>query len=249
MKMKTIKLLLKGAALILVLFYLFKNANFSDSQSLFLSLVVVVVVGYIQERTAVSKEQKEFRPFAIRISPNWRELLKDYGLFSEEKWKKIQNKSNNQKSDAYNVYTKGISFTMVQPELVFINDHNEFATRVDISERMEELKDGPGFLDYTPRFYIKNDWNGYDIGVTTPESYHKSHMAGDDLELIKVATIPYGLFKPYFGHKLTVNEHKKLEKSLKDEGWKREEYTAEDSLINWPQSITHKYFIVYYTEI
>ncbi len=245
--MQTIKLIAKFLISYLILLYI---VGFSSLQSLVISSLVI----FIYEKLKHLEKVETFSPIQVQILPNWHKLLKDYKLVDDKKWEVIE-KEVYGSGTSYNVLRQGVSFTIVRTDnqgndLIFDNNHNVFATKVDFRERIEELKEkGKGLLGYTPEFYVKQDINGYEIGISTPESFENVLINGDDNELIKVATLPYaslGLWK-YADMKFEDKD-----KIAKDFGWSKDETHEkwrEDVLYDVPDQLEHKYFTAYFRYI
>lgn len=93
-----------------------------------------------------------------------------------------------------------------------------------------------------PVLFIKEGLEGYDIGITTPESRKKSFVPGDDMELIRITTLPYCVFgMPRYRFGILKPEQRS--ELLKEHGWTEEELDSENRLLK------HKYFQVVFKHI
>lgn len=207
----------------------------------------------------------EFVPFRINIRPNWYALLKDYGLIDDQGWNELiapiitkrgeYNLLHNGIRGEYNVLRNGISFTVLQADensdLIYNDNWNTFHANVDFRERVEEIKfkNDYGMSDYSPEFCVKWHTYGYKLCITTPESFKKVHMVGDDMDLIEITTLPYCLF--YMSkYKYGVLKEDQVNFLLKKYGWERgERMDPDDDAAGFPYKVEHKYFTVYYKEI
>jgi len=218
-------------------------------------LIILIAVGaFLYYLTR--KKKIEFSPFWIQIQPNWYQLLKDYRLIDDDSWKRIGEKVEKRYKErpGYNVLEDGITFTVLKSEgnsdLVYNNNHATFHSDVDFRERISdiEMESKRKLLPFSPAFSVKWGIDGYKLSITTPESFEKVFMVGDDNDLIEITTIPYGLFhmsKYRFG----VLKQKELDKFIQKYGWTMKEQHSEESLAGWPRELEHKYFRVYYKYI
>lgn len=219
-------------------------------------IIIVILIAYLYHRT--TKKKEPMVPFWIRIEPKWYDLLKDYNLIDENTWepvlKTIQNDSNNE----YNVLQKGIFFTIIysgeDKELVYDNNRHTFHSMVNFQERIKEIKIPNKEIDrfsYSPKLWVKTGMLGFDVGITTAESFKKVIMVGDDMELIKITTIPYSIFhmKRYrFG----IAKQNQIEEQLTKNGLSRNDNHEEfkkDVLFKVADILEHKYFTIQYDYI
>lgn len=217
--------------------------------------VVVFLVMYVYQDWKSKKRKDSFAPFYIRIQPNWHELLKDYKLVDTAGWQMVMKKVGAKEGpDEYDILRRGMMFTVLksnpEEELVYNNNHNTFSSEVDFREDLGFLrKDPDDIFSFSPDVYVKWGTNGFELGVTTPESDEKVVMVGDNNDLVGITTIPYTLFgltRYRFG--IARNEAE-IEDQLKKFGWERDEATEslrQDVLYAVPTVLNHKYFTVYY---
>lgn len=194
--------------------------------------VAIVALFYLKD-----KNKDSFLPFRIHIVPKWEKLVKDYKIANDDSFfGKIP------EGVGYHILRKGVSFTVLKSNLVYRDDWCSFHSEVDFKQRIDELSSGLDFVG----FYVKWSGKGYEIGIRTPKTAGKSYMAGDDRDLVKIATLPYsefGLFK--WAHM----KKEIRDKILKDFGWTRDEPDAEWSLVDSTVGLEHEYFTVSYRYI
>lgn len=199
----------------------------------------LIIVWKIRDVDNKIVQEKEFSPIKIGIIPRWPELFKDYKLADiadeqklwEELWKKHEQCCGNK----HCIFKDGATFTLLKSKLIYSNDWSSFRTEVDFRYNIEELSEGM-FSRFG--FYVKWGKEGFDIGITTPESRKNSYHILDDRDLIKVATIPYAELKLY---KYSNVKEEVRNEALKKNGWVRE--------MDHPiplVSLKHKYFDVDY---
>lgn len=254
--MKNVKLWIKLIVALIILYYFFASIDFTETQSFFLALIVILFYDYLKGKNNIEKIEKEFEPFNIHIQPNWQKLLIDYKVIKENDWEKTSKiiHKTYEKENEYHVLKNGISFSFVKSNLVYNINHNNFSSDVDIREKIEELKEKPNkenglVMSYTPELYIKRSIEGYDIGITTAESFNKVHLVGDDNELIKIATIPFSEFWAYSGIEMNKKQLEKHNKSLKDNNWEEVNEQVDEILTTFPSHLKNKYFSVYHISI
>jgi len=198
----------------------------------------------------LNKKKGQFSPFRVWIRPKWDELLTDYKMqeqfeknMEEEKASQAQNQLVR-----FDVFKEGISFTVLKCDednnLIYNNNHHSFHTEVNFREKIERIRFPiDSHLTYSPDLFVKwsFDGSGYVLGITTPESFKKVFIVGDDKDLINITTIPYGLFG--IGRLLKPEQ---VEGQLKKYGWILEEVNLVDTCMGRPLEIKHKYFTIYY---
>ena len=153
---------------------------------------------------------------------------------------------------------KGIFFTIIysgeDKELVYDNNRHTFHSMVNFQERIKEIKIPNKEIDrfsYSPKLWVKTGMLGFDVGITTAESFKKVIMVGDDMELIKITTIPYSIFhmKRYrFG----IAKQNQIEEQLTKNGLSRNDNHEEfkkDVLFKVADILEHKYFTIQYDYI
>ncbi len=218
-------------------------------------IIVVVIFVYIYYKQ--SKKKAEFSPFHIQILPNWYELLKDHKLVDENSWKELQGKIYSDKKVGYDVLRYGISFTVLRADensdLIYNNNRQSFHSEVDFREKIEDIKipNKDIHIPYTPELWVKWGIEGYEMGITTPESFSKVIMVGDDNDLIKLTTIPYSLFQMH-KYRFGVMKPEQIEEQLKKKGLSKDETNEKfktDILFHVSDELNHKYFKIYYEYI
>lgn len=243
---------------------LFYVAHFSEVQSAALAIVGVCAIdGYRLAIKAAANDQPKFEPFWVRIEPNWYALCQDFGLFDVERWTELQSKCNAIPSE-YSILRNGFNFTMLSPTLFFSNDHNTFFSELDFKVPVEELKPEKShrpFGPFAPRFYVKRMLAGHkkdvpaiEIGLVTEESLKKSHHPADDEAEMPVAWLPEIVFFGYLSSDAyNYDTRSKIEERTKAQlaefGWTQKERDPEDSWLNWPFEIDHKYVRVTYRAV
>jgi len=247
------KLLFKAIALG-VLAFLGLRSVFSLEQAFLLALGFAVVAMAIMERDA---KQAEPARFWVRIEPNWRPLLTDYGLVTDESgWSKIQ-KHHSDHPDRWTVVRNGIGFTVLRRDLFYSNDHHYFFSEVELEVDIEGLSSAKAeFLlgDFVPRFYIKDrrDWKEHrrylEFGLITVESINQS-MSNEDSRWIPVARLPYEFFSGEYGGELSRHKLAALDRKLTDAGWKRKKRDYDDGFLRTPFEIEHRYVTMSYNGI
>lgn len=245
--LKLVVKMLVGAGII---FLVFRYAGgFSEQQSVFLALAFWVIYSVVTE----SRREDEFEPYFVSIEPKWYELLRDYKLVKDEDWKAFSDKMNALSESEYHVLRQGFRFTVLKPlpsnSLIYRDDRKHFHGNLDFRERIEEIELllPETKVPFSPSIFVKWGSEGYDIGITTPESFKKSYHPLDNLELVTVATLPYEIFRSYMTRSidyglLRINE-KAQKTAVKKHGWKTEQHDAD--LSDRPETFEHKYFWVF----
>lgn len=221
---------------------------------------IIIVVGFYYYHTYKKRKKlfDEFNPFYIHVWPNWFKIFKEYNLIkNEEEWQKITGKIKEDKTHG-NPLIQGIRFTFLKQDeksdLIYLNNYNTFHTEVNFRFPITEIEIdtekifGSRIFSFSPIFYIKWGIDGYEIGITTPESSSKIIMVGDDNDLIKISMLPYGLFHlPRYRFGILTEEQ--VEQLLKKDNWKLEEQDTEERLAKWPITLENEYFTVHYKYI
>src|SRR5688572_26026117 len=114
---RLLKALLFAAAVSAVFYFV---GGFSTMQSILLALVILLVYSDLHRRFP-----QRITPFNVVVKPHWALLLKDTGLADEEKWKAIK-PSVPERPEAYNVLHSGVSFTVLELNLIYLNHHHVF---------------------------------------------------------------------------------------------------------------------------
>ena len=153
---------------------------------------------------------------------------------------------------------------MLNGKLFYSNDLKSFFGELDFSLPVEELKPerrdhllGP----FTPQFYIKRTLTGakkdlpaIEFGLVTEESLKKSIHPRDHRDEIPIAWLPEILFFRYThpgddGYGKLKKIERQTVAQLTEFGWTQKERDPEDSWLNWPFEINHKYVQVKYRGI
>jgi hypothetical protein len=241
-----------------VFFYL---ADFSRAQSVALAIVgLCAFEGFRTALATAAKRKPEFSPFWMRIQPNWFAICHDYDLAAGEAWTTLQ-----ERRDAapvgYSILRNGFNFTMLSPTLFYSNDHQTFFGELDLKVSIEELNPEPdSILGFSPQFYIKRTVAGeknspvIEFGLVTRESLKKSFHPGDDHGDIPIAWMPESILYRYFH--ADEYDWKKMKAvdaiakaQLAEFDWMEEKRDSDDSWLNWPYEINHKYLRVKYRGI
>lgn len=226
---------------------LFYFGGFTEKQGI--TLTVLLVMGYDLLMDTRRATQEKFEPYTVWIEPKWDDLLKDYKLVKEEEWEPPNGKLEKVPEWEYRVLRDGFSFTFLKPQLfdglIYRNDRKYFRGELDFRERIEEIEIpmGEHNMKFSPTMFVRWGKEGYDIGITTPESFQKSYHPRDNLDLVTVATMPYEVFRGYENRSSFLKGTEKAQKSaLEKHGWKQEE--RDKYLADLPDSFEHKYFFV-----
>jgi hypothetical protein len=169
----------------------------------------VIIISYLFYIKAKSGNQSvssgvEFHPYWIRIFPRWEKILKDFGL-SERTMERI-----------VDTYSRGISFTVLNSELIYRDGTQSFHTSVNFYEKFNEVElpyDKPDeSKSFHPIIWIKDGKEGYEIRLTDFVHVRKNWlMPNTTRETEKIALIPYSAFN---------NELKEsMDQKLKEYGW------------------------------
>jgi hypothetical protein len=241
----TLKLALIAFIVVLILRYF---GDFTVKQSVVLAFLICVIYDLLTETRRAMQES--FEPFSVWIEPKWRDLLRDYKLVREDEWDTLSSRLEALPQDQYHVLRNGFHFTLLKPQpfdgLIYRDDRKVFRGEIDFRERIEEIElPMPDTkVEVSPTVFVKWGREGYDIGITTPESLGRSYHPRDDFGLITVATLPYAMFSAYTnrtsGSSLWETIDKPRKAALLKHGWKLNE--RDDDLPDWPETLEHKYF-------
>ncbi len=208
-------------------------------------LIVAIIYFIIKKNNDGTRVH--FRPFSVHIGPEWYPLLKEYEAIDETGWKTFQEKIDKYEEEGNrerNVISHGIRFDVLKADedydLIFNKNNKYFRSVVDFEE---EVEGAPGV-----RFRVKEGIEGYELCITTLESFKKRIMVGDDSELIKVTTIPYSVFNMP-NKRFGVTEPKFLAERLAHYGWTVKKLHGEQRFMGWPEGLNHKFFHVTYKYI
>jgi hypothetical protein len=170
--------LVKWRILLLTLAYL---ASFSIRQSIVLTLLLTLLAYSIGK--AAVKPVRRFRPYYVRVAPDWCRLLTDFKLIGKpEDWRAIHKSLNELSSTDYCVMRDGICFTVIyrsedlERELIYSNNHRAFSSEFAVKEQMNpiRIKRGQSIIEhrhneYDILFFIKPGTRGYDLGLIVPD--------------------------------------------------------------------------------
>lgn len=239
-----IKSFVIAAAAFVVLRYF---GGFSEKQSVILTVLLWLVYDLVSDMRRATQEH--FTPYTLWIEPKWRDLLRDYKLVSDDQWGSLSFRLAAIPESKYHVLRSGFRLTFLKPQpfegLIYREDRKCFNCELDFRERIEEIELplSDTHVPFSPTLFVRWGKEGYDIGITTPESFRRSNHHRDNRDLIIVATLPYETFQLYanhssnfFGKRAETSRRTALDKH----GWKLEE--RDPDLPNWPDSLEHKYF-------
>jgi hypothetical protein len=88
---------------------------------------------------------------------------------------------------------------------------------------------------------------GVELCASSDEILKKSHMPGDDLDLVHLVTLPSGILAGV-NRELSRGERRRLEEVLKKEGWQFEEGDPDLALVA-PAVLKHRFCTVEYGEL
>jgi hypothetical protein len=238
------------------LFLLFRYvAEFSLRQSIALTALGELVWGLFVYGSAARYVEPTFKPFYVRVMPNWLELLRDQNLIKDEKdWEALYAGVEERPPSEYSALRSGITLTILKPQprsflpgLIYSNNHRTFATEVDVCEPISDR-----FGPLGPEIYLKWGVNGYELGIT---AVHVERGGLEPRKRLLVATLPYEEFCAYWytpqflaRHWERLREHR--DQLLAENGWKRAQSgCSEMAGSNMPDCLEHKYFRVYHNSI
>jgi hypothetical protein len=211
----------------------------------------------------------KWSPFWIRIEPNWAAISRDYSIDPEEG----HEFSDDALAKRYAPVDR-ITFTVLQENLAFRNDHQTFFSETDIEEnfpgwearhrrRMDRIvkKDQPHDppTDYVESVYVylyssaatKREDIGYELGITTEKPSEKTILAGDRRNRIPLATLPYLALAIYWDtldDMVSGERERQIKDALQRNGWTKEERHPEHP-IHMPACLKHKFFTVYHNSV
>ena len=245
-------------------FYL---AHFTEIQSVVLAVVGLCAFDAYRSafRTAM-KQKPDFEPFWVTIQPNWYSLCQDFHLADVEKWQDLLKQWQRPASSEYSILHDGVTFTMLSKKLFYSNNYQNFFGELDLKIPVEELKPESGTFGrpFTPQLYIKRSLAGekrtlpvIEFGLVTEESLKRGFHPADEKANLPFAQLPEVIFYNYFNSELNgevdYDQAKRWEKEgqmrLVEYGWTQKERDPEDSWLNWPYEISHKYLRVTYRGI
>jgi len=194
----------------------------------------------------LNEKKGQFLPFRVWIHPKWDKLLMDYKMQEQYEKNMEEEKAGLTKNILikFDVLKEAISFTVLKCDednhLIYNDNHHSFHTKVYFRETIERIRFSIKSLSFTfsPDLYVKWGIDGYELGITTPESKENEFY-----DLIAITEIPYGFFG--IGQLLKPEQ---VKGKLRQYGWVMEEI-SEERLSGRPLEINHKYFTVYYDQI
>lgn len=213
------------------------NRTFAEgsSEGLFVA-VGFVLYGLWRSQTTLLKIWSDFEPFTVTIQPNWKQILIDHDVVDEAGWKKVYEKIEKNKS-----FKKPLSFSVLaltgkQNYLIHYPEYKTFATRVYVSESIDELGE-PAFGSFinAPTITLTEGVEGYEIRFEA-----KVH---DEIERpIVLTVIPYSLFGNLHFFKKGVASIEETKRKLEKYNWKRDESSDDAPWAHLaPLEFDHKY--------
>jgi len=250
--MKLVKMLVKALAVAVALLVSFRYmAGFSLKQSIVLTVLAVAGWEFCVYVQATRHAEPTFRPFYVRVIPNWYELLRDYNLIRDDQaWLELKAKLERAPASEYIVLRNGITFTVLNaephsfwPSLIYSNNHGNFGTKVDFCEAIDRIGG--------PEVCIKWGVHGYEIGITV------SNIEPGGIEPRKwlvIAALPIEEFCLYWYETEFLVQHwqefkKRRDELLEENGWKRKDVSIPEIHVDWPDHIEHRYFTVEHKSI
>ncbi len=232
-------------------------AEFNETQSVVLA--VVALCAFDAYRAAIktaARQEPNFTPFWMSVSPNWYAICRDHNLTDVEKWDEFL-EACSQNSDEHSVLRDGLNFTMLSHSLFFSSDHKSFFSELDLRMSLEECRPDDDFKMFKPTFYVKRKVTDrqhrvIEFGIVTHESKTRSVHPRDDRDEVPLAQLHEIEFIHNF-HDLDYGVAKKVEperqQRLAEYGWEREQRDDEDSWLNRPIALNHKYFRITYRDV
>gem|GEM_PF-5542876 len=171
--------------------------------------------------------------------------MADYKLVDEKTWPQFCEKIRENKA-SYNVVRDDLSFTVLQRGLIYHDNRHSFHSGVCFREVIRDIKiETLASTPFSPDFYVKQTRDGYELSITTPESYEKASFPSD--KLIRITTIPHALFDmPEDAGK---RKRAQITASLRNYGWELETDFVLDLSAGERFRLRHKYFRVYCKDI
>jgi hypothetical protein len=231
------------------LYLLFRYAaEFSLRQSIALTALGELVWGLFVYGSAARYVEPTFKPFYVRVMPNWLELLRDQNLIKDEKdWQTLYAGVEGRPPSEYSALRSGIMLTVLRteprsflPALVYSNNHRTFATEVHVCEPISDRFDPLG-----PEIYLKWGVNGYELGITV---VHIERGGLEPRKRLVIAILPYEEFCFYWYTPQFVAQHweklrKRRDQLLAENGWTRAQSGYSEICLE------HKYFRVFHNSI
>lgn len=194
-----------------------------------------------------------FDPYWVRITPNWYQLLLDYGLIKDlEEWQRIAATLEHVAACDYNFLRDGIRFTALKPDLIYRNDRKEFSKYVDFSESIPEvsLLSQSGVFNHpivSVGFALKSPPEGaYEIRITATDSINHEDCTEKGVAVALLPWTEFGFYREEFNFRRWGRLRAKRDKQMQQYGWARDETESDYGA---PSSIEHKYFTVKHKRI
>ena len=236
------------------------------------AFILTVLFLLVELQMASSEKEmarKRFCPFRVDLSPKFDVICNDLGLVPEgQTFEQIELRAKSRPESEFSLLRSGLSFSVLESNLIFFNGLQSFSTELRFRTEITEIRLPPPFPrvmdEFVPSFQLKGGGNGYELGVSTPESYRQKLDEGtwSDKEFVLLATIPYEEFGLYYMGEapglmwsMKANERWwKLGRSYKEgrdekaasAGWKR---TKIGDRATFPEWIDHKYFALQHRSI
>jgi hypothetical protein len=239
----------KGLACVVLFLLLYLVVGFSFDRSSGLAILLALLLFWR------AFKPPHFEPYWVQLEPNWYQLLLDYGLVKDlEEWQRILATFNQVPAPDYSVLRDGIRFTVLNPGLIYRNDHREFATHLNFTEPIGQislLSSGGWWYhpDLSIGFATLGSADGaYKICVTAPDS--AKHTDRDENGRAVVALLPwaeFGIYREDRGDvKRLVKWAAKRDKQVQEHGWTQDEAESDHRA---PTCIKHKYLTVQHKRI
>ncbi len=163
-----------SAILFFLLFYL---AAFPPRQSIALALLVAWLFRAVTH--AGSKPPARFRPYWVRATPNWLQILSDYKLLAnQEEWVALQSAMEKLSDSENSEAVQGFLYTVVQHSsdgermLLYLDRRNGFKSEVNFVEYLRpfgpQQEVWPKSLEHIAGLGAFMKWGtdgGYDLGI------------------------------------------------------------------------------------
>lgn len=207
--MQTLRRILKSLVIGAILFLFFRYlASFSPGQSWALTLVSWLGYELFNELRTANQLEKTFCPFWVRVSPNWYELLRDYGVVTggaEAFWsdvdssrRQLQRQSEGETTSTYSVLRNDIVFTVLKSappdDLIYWDSRRIFRSEMDFQECIVELKVAHpswGGNGRSVDLFFKWGADGYEFGLEVNADWWGKVCAADETgHLSKIRTNP-----------------------------------------------------------
>lgn len=256
----TFWLAVKMVGCISVLWYFDARTRIHES-SLFWLLAVICVSIYalyiLQRFYSLVLMKEHLQAFSVSIQPIAYSILVDHQIIQPEQWEDCKKRIAEDKRK-YSALRDGLSFTVLNQDLIFWNDDRKFSSRALLLENLfeeadEQLaaervnRDNPDAIAYPPKFYMRFRDDGILLFITKPVFVRDGIQAQP--EAISLALIPQSVFRLYLGppgrERPFDEDIAQADKDLKAAGWT----TTVDGYVERDGKLQHKYFVVYHQQV